>query len=323
MRATKGQFNEVGKMVKFLRAKTALLYGTALCGDTGSREGCRMKNMGEKMRRLAQAVRAAANALRPRLRAFWDRFGYVTSMVALLALIGVAATIYRGRTATPTVPAPTATPEPALASSLNLGAEAEEEEAAFLPPLTGDVVGEVPPRMRWYGRIHCSCGKRTRPSISPAPLGTAVTACADGTVTQAYRDPLLGYTVRIEHEDGYESLYACLQSAEMVAVGQSVRMGETIGAVGESADAEAELGAHLHFAFFLDGENVQPPTRGGVGQGLFACIFRAQRSVEGHVDKFSLVAQSLAQRAFIGHARLAHHRARGGIVHLVLRLDCG
>ena len=79
-----------------------------------------MKNIGEKMRRLAQAVRAAANALRPRLRAFWDRFGYVTSMVALLALIGVAATIYRGRTAAPTVPAPTATPEPALASSLNL-----------------------------------------------------------------------------------------------------------------------------------------------------------------------------------------------------------
>ena len=61
-----------------------------------------MKNIGEKMRRLAQAVRAAANALRPRLRAFWDRFGYVTSMVALLALIGVAATIYRGRTAAPT-----------------------------------------------------------------------------------------------------------------------------------------------------------------------------------------------------------------------------
>ena len=56
-----------------------------------------------------------------------------------------------------------------------------------------------------------------------------------------------------------KSLYACLQSAEMVAVGQSVRMGETIGAVGESADAEAGLGAHLHFAFFLDGEDVRPP----------------------------------------------------------------
>lgn len=217
-----------------------------------------MKNIGEKMRRLAQAVRAAANALRPRLRAFWDRFGYVTSMVALLALIGVAATIYRGRTAAPTVPAPTATPEPALASSLNLGAEAEEEEAAFLPPLTGEVVGEYrPDALVWSDTLQLW---QTHAAIDiAAPLGTAVAACADGTVTQAYRDPLLGYTVRIEHKDGYESLYACLQSAEMVAVGQSVRMGETIGAVGESADAEAGLGAHLHFAFFLDGEDVRPP----------------------------------------------------------------
>ena len=190
-----------------------------------------MKNIGEKMRRLAQAVRAAANALRPRLRAFWDRFGYVTSMVALLALIGVAATIYRGRANQPGTPAPTATPEPALASSLNLGAEAEEEEAAFLPPLTGEVVGEYrPDALVWSDTLQLW---QTHAAIDiAAPLGTAVAACADGTVTQAYRDPLLGYTVRI---------------------------GETIGAVGESADAEAELGAHLHFAFFLDGENVQPP----------------------------------------------------------------
>ena len=34
---------------------------------------------------------------------------------------------------------------------------------------------------------------------------------------------------------------------------------EVIGAVGESADSEAALGAHLHFAFFLDGEAVMPP----------------------------------------------------------------
>ena len=59
-------------------------------------------------------------------------------------------------------------------------------------------------------------------------------------MTEAYRDPLLGYTVRLEHADGYESLYACLQSAEMVEVGRTVQMGDVIGAVGESADAEAD-----------------------------------------------------------------------------------
>ena len=119
-----------------------------------------------------------------------------------------------------------------------------------IPPGRAGVVG------------HAGAVADTRALDIAAPLGTAVSVCADGTVTEAYRDPLLGYTVRVEHADGYESLYACLQSAEMVEVGRTVQMGDVIGAVGESADAEADLGAHLHFAFFLDGEAMQPPLEG-------------------------------------------------------------
>ena len=218
-----------------------------------------MKNIHTWMRRAAQVVAAATGRLRPRLGAFWARFGYVISMAALLLLVGAAATIYRGRATAPDSPAPTPTPEPALASSLNVGSEAEEaEEPSFLPPLFGEVVGKYrPDALVWSDTLGLW---QTHAALDiAAPLGTAVAACADGTVSEAYRDPLLGYTVRIEHEGGYESLYACLQSAEMAAVGQSVRMGETIGAVGESADAEAELGAHLHFAFFHDGTALQPP----------------------------------------------------------------
>ena len=65
--------------------------------------------------------------------------------------------------------------------------------------------------------------------------------------------------MRLEHEDGRETLYACLQSAEMVEAGESVEAGAVIGAVGESADGEVALGAHLHFAMYLDGEAVEPP----------------------------------------------------------------
>ena len=130
-----------------------------------------------------------------------------------------------------------------------------------LPPLDGEVVGEYrPDALVWSDTLGLW---QTHAALDiAAPLGTAVSACADGTVTEAYRDPLLGYTVRLEHADGYESLYACLQSAEMVEVGRTVQMGDVIGAVGESADAEADLGAHLHFAFFLDGEAMQPPLEG-------------------------------------------------------------
>ena len=217
-----------------------------------------MKHVRIWLRRVARAIAALAGKLRPKLSAFWSRFGYVTSMAALLLLIGAAATIYRGRVARQAVPAPTPTPQPALASSLNVGAEEEEEETAFLPPLDGEVVGEYrPDALVWSDTLQLW---QTHAALDiAAPLGTAVLACADGTVTEVYRDPLLGYTVRLEHEDGHESLYASLQSAEMVEAGQRVKMGEVIGAVGESADSEAALGAHLHFAFFLDGEAVMPP----------------------------------------------------------------
>ena len=217
-----------------------------------------MKHVRIWLRRAARAIAALAGKLRPKLNAFWSRFGYVTSMAALLLLVGATAAIYRGRVARQDVPAPTPTPQPALASSLNVGAEEEKEETAFLPPLDGEVVGEYrPDALVWSDTLQLW---QTHAALDiAAPLGTAVLACADGTVTEVYRDPLLGYTVRLEHEDGYESLYACLQSAEMVEAGQRVQMGEVIGAVGESADSEAALGTHLHFAFFLDGEAVTPP----------------------------------------------------------------
>ena len=207
--------------------------------------------------RLCAAVQRGAKALWPRLRAFWDRFGYATSMLLLLALIGTAASIYRSHGATSELPAPTATPEPALLSSAVVEAEAEEE-VAFRVPVQGEIVGEYrPDEMIWSDTLKLW---QTHEGIDiAAPLGTAVYASAAGTVTEAYCDPLLGYTVRLEHEDGRETLYACLQSAEMVEAGESVEAGAVIGAVGESADGEAALGAHLHFAMYLDGEAVEPP----------------------------------------------------------------
>lgn len=213
------------------------------------------------LRRSAQALVQRLKTLASKLRVFWDRFGYAASMVVLLALVGTAASIYRSRAANPAAPAPTptATPEPALLSSVNMDAEAvEEEEITFLQPVDGELVGEYrSDELIWSDTLMLW---QTHAAIDiAAPLGTAVAASADGTVMEAYKDPLLGYTVRLSHADGYESLYAGLQSAEIAAVGAEVGAGEVIGAVGESADAEADLGAHLHFALYLNGEAVEPP----------------------------------------------------------------
>ena len=84
--------------------------------------------------------------------------------------------------------------------------------------------------------------------------GEAVCACADGTVIDAYRDSLWGNVIVLEHADGLTSTYAGLNTLNMVTVGETVRAGETISAVGQSASCETELPAHLHFALERDGE---------------------------------------------------------------------
>ena len=244
---------------------------------------------------MQRAIAAAWRGLRPKLSAFWNRFGYVTSMAALLLLVGAAAAIYRGRAAQNRAPAPTPTPQPALASSLNVGARKEEEEPAFLPPLDGEVVGEYrPDALVWSDTLQLW---QTHAALDiAAPLGTAVLACADGTVTEAYRDPLLGYTVRLEHEDGYESLYACLQSAEMVEVGQAVQMGDVIGAVGGERRRRGGSGRAPALCLFPRRRGHAAAAGGGVSQRPCAGS-RAQRRIKVYIDEFSLVAQPLAQRA--------------------------
>ena len=62
----------------------------------------------------------------------------------------------------------------------------------------------------------------------------------------------------IQHSGGYETTYANLQVEPAVETGDTVSAGQTIGAVGTTAAAEAAQGAHLHFSVAKDGEAVDP-----------------------------------------------------------------
>lgn len=88
-----------------------------------------------------------------------------------------------------------------------------------------------------------------------APEGTPILAAADGIVTIANStNPhySYGYYVKLQHEDGYETLYAHC-SALCVAAGQEVQQGEVIGFVGSTGDS---TGNHLHFEVREDGVRV-------------------------------------------------------------------
>ena len=90
-----------------------------------------------------------------------------------------------------------------------------------------------------------------------AEEGTSVLAASSGTVLSVKDDALMGTTVTLEHDGGYQTTYASLQAAPAVEVGDSVSAGQIIGAVG-TAPAEAAQGPHLHFSVEKDGDAVDP-----------------------------------------------------------------
>lgn len=90
--------------------------------------------------------------------------------------------------------------------------------------------------------------------------GASVYASADGTVFAVYEDPMMGYSVAIKHAGGLITLYQNLSSvhASGISEGSTVKGGQLIGTVGDSAMLELADEAHLHFAVFFEDEELDP-----------------------------------------------------------------
>ena len=79
-----------------------------------------------------------------------------------------------------------------------------------------------------------------------------VKATASGVVKSIKNDPRYGLTLVLEHDNGYESMYANLLSTEFVEVGEKVEQGQTIATVGNTATFEIAEETHLHFDILKD-----------------------------------------------------------------------
>lgn len=89
-----------------------------------------------------------------------------------------------------------------------------------------------------------------------------IVAIADGTVIEHWPPPdgyfkghpVYGGMIKIEHDDGSESLYAHL-SQSRVHTGKRIKAGSIIGRIGNTGMSR---GYHLHLELFIGGENVNP-----------------------------------------------------------------
>ena len=84
--------------------------------------------------------------------------------------------------------------------------------------------------------------------------GDPVRVTANGTVTIASWQGGYGNMVEVDHGNGFATRYGHMSKID-VKVGQSVRIGQTLGEIGSTGRS---TGPHLHYETRIDGEPVDP-----------------------------------------------------------------
>ena len=149
------------------------------------------------------------------------------------------------------LPQATVTPDPAAQARIEREAalivKARELDAArsdfaggFVRPAKGRISGV-------YGSQRVLNGEPKSPHMGldiAAPAGTLITAPAPGVVTLVHPDMLLtGQSVIVDHGHGVSSVYIHMSRTDVV-LGQQLKAGDPIGAIGMTGRAS---GPHLHW----------------------------------------------------------------------------
>lgn len=135
--------------------------------------------------------------------------------------------------------------------------ETKKADPVFSMPVEGEVIKE-------YAKDKLVYSDTLKEWVTHAGIDiksektTIVKASEEGTVKSIKNDPRYGLTVVIEHNNGFSTVYSNLLTAEFVTAGESVKKGQTIGTVGNTATFEISDESHLHFEILKDNVQIDP-----------------------------------------------------------------
>lgn len=133
----------------------------------------------------------------------------------------------------------------------------KKKEIKFEKPVEGEIIKEYAKDNLVYSNTLNEWTTHLGIDIK-AEKTTVVKASCEGTVESIKNDPRYGLTVIINHDDGYQTIYSNLLTAEFVVEGEKVTQGQSIGTVGNSAAFEISDDYHLHFELLKDNEYLDP-----------------------------------------------------------------
>ena len=206
-----------------------------------------------------------------------NRVLYVTAIVLLLSVAVIAAVTSaanRSRKnpietpgvstpgaspiATPAPSSPESTPE-STPEATPPAESAGSELPTFRLPVSGTLGVDHDPELQVFSptmqeyRVHLGIDINT---TEGAPVYTA----AKGKITKVWNDAMMGWCIEVSHDGGACTYYKNLSEtlAEGISEGASVKEGQLIGAVGDSAMLEVAQEPHLHFEMTVNGKTVDP-----------------------------------------------------------------
>lgn len=149
--------------------------------------------------------------------------------------------------------------EPTVKPSDTGSTQVEDKLPSFVLPVSGALSSEHDAECQVFSntmndyRVHLGVDIVTEAS---AP----VYAAADGKVDKIWEDTLMGYCIAIKHSGDCYTIYKNLAETlpDGIAEGVSVRSGQLIASVGESAMVEIADEPHLHFEMTVAGLGVDP-----------------------------------------------------------------
>lgn len=158
---------------------------------------------------------------------------------------------------------PTDTQKPAdtkkLPADTSASVDVTDKLPSFVLPVSGVLSQKHDPDMQ----VHSSTMNDLRVHLGidiVTEAGAAVYSAADGTVSRIWEDTLMGNCIMIKHSGDCYTIYKNLSEdlAEGISEGASVRSGQLIASVGDSAMVEIGEEPHLHFEMTVADLMVDP-----------------------------------------------------------------
>ncbi|MCX8073992.1 MAG: M23 family metallopeptidase [Clostridia bacterium] len=131
------------------------------------------------------------------------------------------------------------------------------EPLVFSKPLSGQIIKPYSVDKVVYSKTLELWKTHNAIDIS-GQLGESVKSIERGLVEKVYEDSFYGFTIIIDHGQGYRSIYSNLDKEVLVKAKQNIKKGQSIGKVGNSSIGEIKDEPHIHFQLYKDSKLVDP-----------------------------------------------------------------